>query len=345
MIKQITLTVNLLLVSITLWGQFGTVPVRDQGNSLEATLILDGYELPGVEITDKIVAVDATDAFIILGEGLTGDNGGGMHIAGLYINNPSPSTKFSLILFDVSSGEYHFIEDGSGNVLIFDYVESGVEAGMVAGYENATSPAGPYPGTVAVNPVGLPDFIDAQGLLPVNFTAFTATNLGKTIGLNWSTGTESDNDFYAVERSADGEVFTEIGRVNGAGESRDNNDYDFTDDEPLSGLNYYRLRQVDFDGSFSFSNVVFIQNDAALEAEVKVFPNPASGQTVVNVSGDWASEMVAATLLDINGRALQAWKQATNSSETIYLATLSSGVYQLLLTDGTNQRVQRLVVR
>ena len=178
---------------------------------------------------------------------------------------------------------------------------------------------------------------------PVNFTAFTATNLGKTIGLNWSTGTESGNDFYAVERSADGEVFTEIGRVNGAGESRENSEYDFTDEVPLPGVNYYRLRQVDFDGSFSFSSVVFIQNDVALEAEVKVFPNPASGQTVVNVSGDWANEMVAATLFDINGRALQTWKQAKNSSETIYLATHSSGVYQLLLTDGPNCKERPLV--
>jgi hypothetical protein len=343
--KQLTFTITLLFASFSLFAQFGSVPERDQADSYYMIIILDGFELPAAGTTDNILAVSADDAFVLLGEGLTGDNGVGTHIAGLYVNNPAPATAFNLIYFDVSTGLYHILLDENGEVLEIDYLLSDIQAGTVAGYEDATGTAGPYPGIGTPDPVGLPLLLDAQVQLPVDFTAFTATKLGKAIGLNWSTATESGNDFYAVERSVDGEVFTEIGRVNGAGESRTSNDYNFTDEAPSPGVNYYRLRQVDFDGAFSFSNVVFVQNDASEVVASKVFPNPASGQTVVNVSGNWVSERVSATLLDANGRVLREWKQVTNSSETIYLTALASGVYQLLLTDGTNQQVQRLVIR
>jgi hypothetical protein len=118
--------------------------------------------------------------------------------------------------------------------------------------------------------------LESQAILPVDLVSFTARRYGKlAVQLNWTTMNERDNDYFSVERSADGNTWMEIGLVIARGNQGGVSSYAILDEEPLVGPNYYRLRQVDLNGLFSFSGIRtinFIDGDKLL-----VYPNPASG--------------------------------------------------------------------
>src|ERR1700751_1021249 len=84
--------------------------------------------------------------------------------------------------------------------------------------------------------------------LPVELVSFTADCSNGHELLNWSTASETNNDYFLVERSDDGNTFYEIGRAAGHGTSSQTNNYTFTDPQPLSGTVYYRLEQIDYNG-------------------------------------------------------------------------------------------------
>lgn len=101
--------------------------------------------------------------------------------------------------------------------------------------------------------------------------------------LTWATATELNNDFFQIERSPDGRTFEAIGLVNGAGTSYETLQYAFTDEKPLAGWNYYRLKQVDFDGQFAYSPVraVLMGKATANSDQLRFFPNPAENEIFI----------------------------------------------------------------
>ncbi len=92
--------------------------------------------------------------------------------------------------------------------------------------------------------------------LPIELLRFDALRVGREVRCDWATATERDNDFFTVERSTDGTYFTEVGRVQAAGDSWSVVTYGFTDPAPVTGLSYYRLRQTDTDGTSTVSHAV-----------------------------------------------------------------------------------------
>lgn len=110
--------------------------------------------------------------------------------------------------------------------------------------------------------------------LPVTLLDFTAQAQPPGVALAWHTAHEQHSAYFAIERSADGQAFTEIGRVAAAGTSSQAHSYAFYDPLPLGGTSYYRLRQVDLDGSFQYSPVRVVGGQAAAGKSL-VFPNPA----------------------------------------------------------------------
>lgn len=118
-------------------------------------------------------------------------------------------------------------------------------------------------------------------VLPVELSDFRLSVQGKSIQIEWSTASEQNSDFFAVERSADGKEWVEIARQTAGGFSVETHHYHVQDAAPLSGISYYRLRQTDRDGTvqWSESHSVTLQTGSAL-----VFPNPAS--QVLTVTND-----------------------------------------------------------
>lgn len=225
-----------------------------------------------------------------------------------------PNNDWSSIYFDLPSGA-----DNVAN-LRFRY------SFVTANTQNCTTPPN----------FRIDDFIvGANASLPVEFTGLSARFSDGRVHLSWSTATETDNSHFVVERGADGRMFAEIGRVNGAGTVREKQEYVFTDEKPLAGANYYRLRQVDFDGQFSFSPVRRVVAGQAAGA-LTLFPNPAGAILQVQLAeaaeteGSWE-------IFDTGGKRLAAGVfPAENDIAPVYVGDLPVGIYCLRLINGPN---------
>lgn len=107
-------------------------------------------------------------------------------------------------------------------------------------------------------------------VLPVELIQFQAKEQEGLVKLNWATASELNSSHFELERSSDGREFEKIGKVLGVGTSAERTDYKFQDKEPLIGGNYYRLRQVDFDGAFDYSKIVYV--NVKNSSEMVFFP-------------------------------------------------------------------------
>jgi hypothetical protein len=102
------------------------------------------------------------------------------------------------------------------------------------------------------------------------------------VKLEWETSSEINNDYFEIQRSANGIDFNAIGEVDGSGTTHEHHDYSFLDTKPYRGINYYRLKQVDYDGQFSYSDIVFVDN-AYFDGNsfgFVLYPNPTTNQVV-----------------------------------------------------------------
>ena len=132
--------------------------------------------------------------------------------------------------------------------------------------------------------------------LPVTLVSFEGQSENKQTKLTWTTTSETNNQGFEIERSADARKFQKIGFVDGSGDSKEVNTYHFIDSNPFPRT-YYRLKQLDHDGKFEYSKVIFVKGDGAI---VKVYPNPA--QEYLTVSG--IAQMQPFSIIDINGRVV-----------------------------------------
>lgn len=121
--------------------------------------------------------------------------------------------------------------------------------------------------------------------LPVELLTFKASQvqeniLQRSVLLEWSTATETNNQYFTVEKSKDTENFKEVVLVPGAGNSSAVLNYSVLDKNPYSGTSYYRLKQTDFDGEFEYVGIEVIHNDLVRYESVKLFPNPTDGNSI-----------------------------------------------------------------
>lgn len=174
--------------------------------------------------------------------------------------------------------------------------------------------------------------------LPIELYSFKASLQSEKVLLQWSTASELNNDFFTIERSRDAFVFKSIGEVNGAGVSGVKLSYAFTDDHPLDGLNYYRLKQTDFDGRYSYSAVEVVEVISA-EKAIIAYPNPFMHELMVQATK--AGGIV--TIYDIVGQEI--FRGTTNEGMTkISTTNLLSGIYLVRYTRN-NQTVQLRMVK
>jgi hypothetical protein len=116
--------------------------------------------------------------------------------------------------------------------------------------------------------------------LPIELNFFKAALVGDQVALDWETATEFNNALFTVEKTTDFETFYTVGNIDGKGESRTASKYSMIDLSPISGKSYYRLRQTDLDGKFSYSQPVMINYEGASVPTLSVYPNPTKGSFV-----------------------------------------------------------------
>lgn len=156
--------------------------------------------------------------------------------------------------------------------------------------------------------------------LPVDLISFDAELQNRGVLLTWNTASEKNNAYFAIERSIDSRTFAEIGKVTGRGTVEHINSYNFTDaGAAQTGIPvvYYRLKQVDTDGKFSYSKVESVTLDKAV---VKLFPNPASQRVTVTAPGNTQVQV-------INGQGQTVLQKAFSSSTELDISSLSKGMY------------------
>ena len=196
--------------------------------------------------------------------------------------------------------------------------------------------------------VGAPIFIDniyfySENSLPVKWTSFTAAAKANTVVLNWETATEVNNRGFGVERSKDGNTWSEIGFVKASPSNVNGATYSFVDYAPVQGMNYYRLRQKDLDGRFSFSKIRQVNFDGKYDA-VSVYPNPAKG--TVNVVVDPNAKKVNYSIVNAMGKSLKSGVLLSEGNiNKINLQGLPAGVYMLQVSDEKGTKTTRVVVQ
>lgn len=174
--------------------------------------------------------------------------------------------------------------------------------------------------------------------LPIELLAFHAIEWHDDVRFMWTTASETNNDYFSIERSADGRDWITVLRIDGAGNSSTPIDYEAVDPEPLPGLSYYRLKQSDYDGQYSYSDVEAVTFDTGVENEVLIFPNPTNGQITI-VAND--EEMAGFGVFDMQGGNVTGQvelKRNGAQNHTADLRRLPSGVY----TVRTRSNVSRI---
>ncbi|HEU5291961.1 MAG TPA: T9SS type A sorting domain-containing protein [Cyclobacteriaceae bacterium] len=150
-----------------------------------------------------------------------------------------------------------------------------------------------------------PMMFTVDAALPIELYDFaaTATRDGR-VKLQWTTATEINNDFFSVERAAAPEIeFATIFEIPGAGTTKVKTSYEEIDEKPYPGINYYRLKQTDFDGTFSYSKIV----SAEVKKVTTVYPNPVVDNWTV-AFGDAGNQSRTIEVLDLTGKKLADYK-------------------------------------
>lgn len=259
---------------------------------------------------------------------------------------PVPSNGLFAITMDISNLQWTGAVNDS---ISFVTTEVGTWEGMlIEKYQGDWGWAGDS-WQIELTPWIFPIIGDATcAALPVSLVNFKAVNKGKTNVITWSTLSESNNAGFDVERSANGKDFVVIGVRSSQGDNGNSShkiDYNFTDENPLSGTNYYRLVQKDKDGKRTLSSVVSVNSlKSALEI-TSVYPNPAAFSLNVKLNSS-TSERVEMTIVDMAGRTYKSFSQFINSGSNlinINVDYLAPGIYTLKVVSAKGTETVRFV--
>ncbi|MCB9173632.1 MAG: T9SS type A sorting domain-containing protein [Flavobacteriales bacterium] len=176
-------------------------------------------------------------------------------------------------------------------------------------------------------------------VLPIKLLDFSAEYLDKKVQLDWITETEINNDFFTVERSIDGVIFETVSIIKGAGNSNNRLTYSSKDLKPKKGTSYYRLKQTDYDGKYSYSSIESVIIKDRFEG-FSVFPNPVTGNGYLAFNSS-VEDTKTIVIYDISGRLVyeQLFNiQKGNNKLTLETQNLTQGMYfiKMINEDGVN---------
>jgi len=167
----------------------------------------------------------------------------------------------------------------------------------------------------------------------------------ETIHLTWQTVWEWDNNHFEVQHSIDGNDFTTLAEIKGQGTTVFISNYQYRHLDPLSGIQYYRLRQVDFDGTFAYSDVVAINFDKNTTLNFSFWPNPARGQIEVSLPGI-PQQPLEVSLTNGLGQVQALNFEALGNKLQVDLPTqLPAGLYWLQVFDRQEKATKPVVIQ
>jgi ligand-binding sensor domain-containing protein len=188
---------------------------------------------------------------------------------------------------------------------------------------------------------GLMKFIQPPGIpLPVSIFSFTGQKISNKVRLDWKTSFEENSDRFVVERANDSLNFTVIGSVTSSGFSQEIKTYSFIDEIPVRGNNYYRLKLIDHDGSFTYSKVITIKFDPNNSGLI-LLSNPVHSSLTLSYTGK--QETVLINIYDASGKLVIREKRTNEAVIKIGVEKLRAGNYFIELVDAVNTYRQRFL--
>lgn len=216
------------------------------------------------------------------------------------------------------------------------------------GQFNPTSQQVFVPAVPFINPVameGITWAIASQGApLPIELLNFSARgkNNSEVICI-WSTSSEINNNYFVLLKSRDGLHFEEVGKVAGAGNSNTVLNYSFTDKNPYRGISYYKLKQVDFDGNYSYSSMEKVNMESAGPGH-SVYPNPTKDNLFIHFDSE-IRENTFCLIKDVSGKVIrQVFIPKDSQLNSLSLKYLANGFYFLTIINGEDYFTEKIQV-
>jgi len=215
----------------------------------------------------------------------------------------------------------------------WEIAESGTTVRYVS--NNGTSSDIPPSFGWVTEPGGAPAGITLTGdVFPVTLAYFSARNVAEGILLSWETLNELNNSHFLIERSLDAKLW----QVQGNGTTDEISAYQFVDSAPLAGVSYYRLKQVDLNGTFDYSNIIEV---SAGPLPFRVFPNPVQDAVSIQFNGEGVSKVA---ILNMQGQVVKEWTTDASSMQ-LPLGALPTGMYQLRIMRNQSQVFRQTLVK
>ncbi len=185
--------------------------------------------------------------------------------------------------------------------------------------------------------------------LPIELLSFWAEPIGGKVELKWTTATESLNDYFTVVKTKDFLNFETVAILDGSGNSSSLINYETFDNSPYAGLSYYRLKQTDYNGDFSYSPYVAVEFGSIAPFSFELYPNPNSGNTFNMAFNSEKDQEILVVVYDLTGRESYSKIIVTSTEgENVYAIDpsqkLSKGVYLVTATSNNEIISKRLIV-
>jgi hypothetical protein len=184
-------------------------------------------------------------------------------------------------------------------------------------------------------PYPAPDQV-CPAVAPITLGSFDGILLNSNVSLTWTTLSETNNDYFEILRSADGSSFEVIGKVEGNGNSSKMIEYSFVDNRPSSGVNYYKLKQVDLDGRSESFDVVMIQNKSN---DVRIYPTQVVNSINIELTNDKLSTL---SILNSSGM-IQTMIRLNSSFNSVDISDLPSGIYFVKVESENSITIEKIV--
>ena len=291
---------------------------------------VNNFVLSGTFLSWTNMVINAGDTLVVMGNFNLGSfssltNNGVIAVIGNFSNNGGVNTTSGTGKMVVTGNYATTNLLGAGNAFFGPSYVYGTNSGFLA------SPFSTQAALVSTDPA-LNTWVNSMmGALPVKLVFFNGTLENNRVVLSWQTASELNSDRFLIERSADGIEFKTIAEEQGAGHSETVIDYEFTDHEPIGGTGYYRLTQVDYDGTMSLLKVVAVKNT---NESIETYPNPTTDYLFFSN----AREQYRVIVDDLNGGRSALSFQVTEmfpGKLGIEIRDLKPGVYRLRINDGS----------
>lgn len=211
-----------------------------------------------------------------------------------------------------------WLSEGNGGVT------GTVVAGTLVSGENCGAPES----ATSFGPFTLGSF-SGNNPLPISLISFNAVVCESSVCLSWQTASETNNDFFTVEKSRDGLIWEGLVNINGAGNSNTTLYYSTIDGSPFSGFSYYRLKQTDFDGEFEYSQIESFYLNATHNQRLNIYPNPS--RELIAIKGLRSDDRFL-KIYNSMGQLVRSIAPISHSSESdlqLDISLIAPGIYHI----------------